>query len=100
MPTQRHEEKRVGERSSLREGEREGERERESVGFGSSFYMFFFLPLGLPYVNWASQEICLFYLKSSLRSLDHPLTFLCSIFAGFSFPYLLATTVLYSCFLF
>ena len=22
--------------------------------FGSSFYMFFLLPLGLPYVNWAS----------------------------------------------
>ena len=54
-------------------------------------YVFFlFLPLSLPYVNWASQECCLFYLRSSLQSW----TFLCSIFTGFSFPYLLATTIL------
>ena len=43
--------------------ERERERERESAGshlgererkrFGSSFYMFFPLPLDLPYANWA-----------------------------------------------
>ena len=33
-------------------------------------FMFFFLPLGLPYINWACQECCLFYLRSSLRSLD------------------------------
>ena len=61
MPTQRREEKRVGERASHR-------RERERA-LGSSFYMFF-LPPGLPYVNWASQECCLFYLRSSLRSSD------------------------------
>ena len=41
-----------------------------------------------------SQECCLFYLKSSLWSSDLPLTFLCSIFAGFSLPCLLATTIL------
>ena len=64
------------------------------------FICFFLLPLGLPYVNWASQECCLFYLRSSLRSLDLPLTFLCSIFTGFSLPCLLATTILDSCFLF
>ena len=53
----------------------ERERDRECVGerdpwpFGSSFYVFFFfLPLGLPYVNWASQDGCLFYLRSTLRS--------------------------------
>ena len=28
------------------------------------------LSLGLSYVNWAGQECCLFYLRSSLRSLD------------------------------
>ena len=61
----------------------ERERQRAHLGrketpphpwpFGSSYYMFFFLPLGLPYVNWASQECCLFYLRSSLQSSDLPL---------------------------
>ena len=83
MPTQRREEKRVGERANAREreGEKGREREREREPFGSSC---FFLPLGVPYVNWASQECYLFYLRSSLRSSDLPLTFLCSIFEGFS----------------
>ena len=45
MPTQRREEK------------------KEPQSFGSSFYMFF-LPLGLPYGNWTSQECCVFYLRS------------------------------------
>ena len=58
------------------------------------------LPSGLPFVNWASQECCLFYLRSSLQSSDLPLTFLCSIFAGFPLPCLLATTILGFCFLF
>ena len=40
-------------------------RERDPQPFGSSFYMSFLLPLGLLYVNWASQERCLFYLRSS-----------------------------------
>ena len=31
------------------------------------------LSLGLSYVNWASQECCLFYLRFSLWSLDLPL---------------------------
>ena len=35
-------------------------------------FMFFLLPLSLPYVNWASQEGCLLYLKSSLWSSDLP----------------------------
>ena len=46
-----------------------------------------------------SQECCLFYLKSSLWSLELPLTFLCSIFTGFPLPCLLATTILDSFFL-
>ena len=37
------------------------------------FFFFFLLPLSLPYVNWASQEGCLFYLRFSLWSLDLPL---------------------------
>ena len=41
-----------------------------------------------------SQECCLFYLKSSLWSSDLPLTFLCSLFVGFSLPCLLATAIL------
>ena len=88
MPTQRLEEKRVeecageGERERVREGEREKESEKA-------------LCILLLYVSsstWAcpmriglSQECCLFYLKSSLWSLDLLLTFLCSIFRAFPF---------------
>ena len=77
-----------------RERERERERERDP-GPLALVFICFFLSLGLPYVNWASWECCLFYLRSS-----GPWTFLYSIFTGFSFPCLLATTVLDSCFLF
>ena len=63
-------------------------------------FICFSLPLGLPHVNWASQECSLFYLKSSLQSSDLPLTFFCSVFTGFSLPCLLATAILDSCFLF
>ena len=38
--------------------------------------MLFFLPLSLPYVNWASQESCLFHLRFSLRSSELPLFYL------------------------
>ena len=59
-------------------------------------FICFFLPhLGLPYVNWASQECCLFYLRSSLLSSD-----LCYILVGFSLPCLSATTILDFFFLF
>ena len=56
------------------------------------FCFVFLYPLGLPYANWA-QAGGLFYLKSSLWSSDLSLTFLCSIFVGFSLPCLLATTL-------
>ena len=69
--------------------------ERDPRPFGSSVYVFF-PPPGLPYVNWASHECCLFYLRSSLS----PRTFLCSIFTGFSLPRSLATAILDSFFLF
>ena len=55
--------------------ERGRKREREHAGAGERlpglwllFFMVFFLPLGLPYVYWASQECCLFYLRSSFQS--------------------------------
>ena len=61
------------------------------------FICFFLLPLSLltGYVNWASQESCLFYLRFSLWSW----TFLCSIFPGFSLFFLLVTAILDSFYL-
>ena len=44
-----------------------------------------FLPLGLSYVNWASPECCLFYLRSSLRSSDLPLLYFRRLFPALSF---------------
>ena len=51
------------------------ERGKEVPGLLATLFMVFFfpLPMGLPYVNWASQECCLFYLRSSLWSWDLPL---------------------------
>ena len=87
-------------------GEREREQEclcsweRGSLSPLAPLFMIFFLPLGMPYVNWTSQECCLLYLRSSLQSSDLPLTFLCSIFMSFSLSCLLATAILNFCFLF
>ena len=50
MPTQRHEEKRVEECGSV-QGVEGGGRERESALVPP--FICFFLPLGLPYANWA-----------------------------------------------
>ena len=82
MPTQRRKEKRVGEQASKWERER-------GRGSDSSFYVLF-LPLGLPYVSWASQECCWFYLRSSLWSSELPWTFLGLPFFYFRglFPFL------------
>ena len=66
--------------------ERMQEGERETWPFGSSFYMFF-PPLGLPYVNWASQECCLSHLRSSLRSSDLPLFYFQGLFPSLSFSH-------------
>ena len=71
----------------LRETERETEQERDPRPFGSSYYTFFLSP-GLPYVNWASQECCLFYLRSSLQSSDHPLFYFRGLFPSLSFSHL------------
>ena len=76
MLTQRHKEKRVGERANAWEKEREP--------FGSPLYMFV-PPLGLSYINWASLECCLFHLRSSLQPAGLSLTFLCGLFPSLSF---------------
>ena len=54
------------------------------------------LPLGLPYVKWASQGCCLFYLRSSLQFSDFSLFY----FHGLFLLCLLATCILGSFFLF
>ena len=83
MPTRRRKEKRVGERASA------WEREREP--FGSSVYMFSPPPgpalckLGQPGVFVRPEVLTPVF---GLR------TFLCSVFAGFSLPCLLATAIL------
>ena len=102
MPTQRLEKKveeRVGERE--REWERERERKSTCTRKRKREKVLWLLLLYVFSSTWAclmqiglSQECCLFYLKSLLWSSDLPLTFLCSIFAGFSFPCLLATAIL------
>ena len=80
---------------------REREREKESEHAGEApalwllFSYIFFLSLGLAYADWVSQECCLFYLRSSLWSLDLPLFYFCGLF-----PCLLATAILDSFFLF
>ena len=50
-------------------------------------FLYVFLSLGLYYVNWASQECCLFYLRSSLWSSDLPLFYFCGLFPSLSFSH-------------
>ena len=76
MTTQRHKEK----RESMRVRER-------PPGPLAPLFICFFLPLGLPYVNWASQEGCMFYLRSSLWSLDLPLLHFRGLFPSLSFSH-------------
>ena len=89
----------VGERKHACTRGRERERayacggERDRKRFGSSF-MFFPSLWACPMQIGLSQECCLSYLRSSLWSSDLLLTFLCSIFTGFSLPCLLATAIL------
>ena len=80
----------------VRVGRLKRSKEKPEAQFWFPFYMFFLLPLNLSYVNWASQEGCLFHMRFSIG----PWTFLCSIFEGFSLLCLLATTILGSFFLF
>ena len=63
-------------------------RERETPSSLAPLFMFFLSSLlGLPYVNWASQECCLFYLRSSLWSLDLPLFYFRGLFPSLSFSH-------------
>ena len=55
---------------------------RSPPNFGSFFYMFFPPPPGLPYINWASQECRLFYLRSFWPS-DLPLFYFHGLFPSF-----------------
>ena len=60
--------------------------ERPQPNFGFSFYcFFFFLPLGLSYVNWANQDCCLFYLRSSFWSSELPFFYFHWLFPSLSF---------------
>ena len=98
--TQREERERAGEhrreeeRQTGREGvrdrgtEAERQRGREAPSpLAPLFVCFFFFPLSLPYVNWASQECCLFYLKSSVWSSDLPLFYFHGLFPYLSFSH-------------
>ena len=70
-------------------GGREGERawERETPSPLAPLFMFFLRLLSLPYVNWASQECCLFYLRPSLLSLDLLLFYFRRFFPSLSFSH-------------
>ena len=83
MSIQRHEEK----SAPACRGERERKRERESWLWLLCLYVS--LSLGLSYVSWASQECCLFYLRSSLQSSD-----LLFHFRGLFLSLSVATTIL------
>ena len=61
--------------------------ERPQSFQASSFYTFVSSPLGLPCVNWASQEGCLFSLRSSLWSSDLRLFYFCRLFPTLSFSH-------------
>ena len=62
----------------MKREERQRQRQRQTVhargtqtpGPLAPLFICFSLPLGLPYVNWASHECCLFYPRSSFWSLD------------------------------
>ena len=72
-------EERVGESASAQE------RERERALW--LLLLCFFLRLSLPYVNRASQECCVFYLRSSLQSLDLTLFYFRGLSPSLSFSH-------------
>ena len=61
--------------------------ERPQSFQSSSFYTFVSSLLSLPYVNWAIQKGCLFYLRSSLQSWDLPLFYFHELFPSLSFSH-------------
>ena len=50
-------------------------------------FFFFLLPLGLSYVNWANQDCCLFYLRSSFWSSELPFFYFHWLFPSLSFSH-------------
>ena len=50
-------------------------------------FICFLLCLGLPNIKWASQECCLFYLRSSLQSSELPLFCFHRLFPSLSFSH-------------
>ena len=74
----------------MRREEHPSSQERERESWLGLLFLYVSLSLGLSYVNWASQECCLFYLRSSLQSSDLLLFY----FWGFSLLCLLATAIL------
>ena len=61
--------------------------ERETPSPLAPLFICFFFSLDLPYVNQASQESCLFYLRSSLQSSDLPLFCFHRLFPSLSFSH-------------
>ena len=62
--------------------------ERERAPALWLLFLYAFPPsLGLPCVNWASQECCLFYRRSSLCSSDLPLFYFRGLFPSLSFSH-------------
>ena len=53
----------------------------------SSFYIFVYCSLKPPYVNWASQEECVFHLKFSLQPSDFLLFHFWGLFLSLSFSH-------------
>jgi len=90
----RHEEERERERERKRDWECTcwGERERTHIGERgpcplAPLFTCFFFPMGLTYVNWASQESHLFYLRSSLQFSDLTLFYFRRLFPSLSFSH-------------
>ena len=77
----------------------------QKPNFGSCFYVCSPSP-DLPYANWASQEGCLFYLRSSIRSSDLPLFYFHWLFPSLSFSHrhsgllfpILTLSLLFNCY--
>ena len=68
--------------------QKDAKREASSPILASLFIYFFLLPLGLPFVSWASQKRSLFYLRSSFWSLELPLFYFCGLFPSLTFSHL------------
>ena len=68
--------------------QKKGREAKARAQFWLPLFMFFLLPLSLPYVKRASQEGCLLRLRSSLRSLDLPFFYFHRLFPSLSFNHL------------